>query len=94
MFYIADCKMFRSIPVRTIFPQNKTPFVKIIAGIYDVFIMSYTETEAETDKKMGCIGLCGGVHTAQRQMTTLISIGFCVHVLGICPVFWCRFLAV
>ena len=31
---------------------------------------------------MGCIGLCGVVHTAQRQMTTQIPIGFCVLVLG------------
>ena len=27
---------------------------------------------------------CGGVHTAQRQMTTQISFGLCVLVLGIC----------
>ena len=33
---------------------------------------------------MGCTGLCGDVHTAQRQMTTQIPIQFCVLVLGIC----------
>ena len=39
---------------------------------------------------MGGTGLCGGVHSAQnsaqRQMTTQIPIGFCVHalVIGIC----------
>ena len=33
---------------------------------------------------MGCIESCRGVHTAQRQMTTQIPIGFCVLVIGIC----------
>ena len=29
---------------------------------------------------MGCIELCGGVHTAQRQTPTQIPIGFCVNL--------------
>ena len=33
---------------------------------------------------MGCIGSCGGVNTAQRQMTTQIALGFCALVLSIC----------
>ena len=32
---------------------------------------------------MACIELCGGVHTAQRQRLTQISIGFCTHFIGI-----------
>ena len=34
-------------------------------------------------KKMGCLGLCGGVHTAQKAITTQILIGFTSVVLGI-----------
>ena len=30
---------------------------------------------------MGCIELCRGVHTAQRQISTQIPIGFCVNLL-------------
>ena len=36
-------------------------------------------------KKMGCIALCGVFHTAQRQATIQITIGFCVLVLGLSP---------
>ena len=50
---------------------------------YGVFTLDDTENETETDKKMACIGLCGGIHTAQRPMTTQIPIGFCVLVIGI-----------
>ena len=32
---------------------------------------------------MGCIGLCEGVHTAQRQITTQIPIEFCILVTGL-----------
>ena len=32
--------------------------------------------------KTGCIGLCGGVNTAQKHMKTENPIGFCVLVLG------------
>ena len=31
--------------------------------------------------KMDCIGLCEGVHIAQRQITTQIPIEFCVLVI-------------
>ena len=41
----------------------------------------FTLPNTETVQKMGCIGLCGGVHTA--QMTTQIPIGFCLLGLGI-----------
>ena len=33
--------------------------------------------------KNGLVGLYGGVHTAQRQITTQIPIEFCVLVIGI-----------
>ena len=33
--------------------------------------------------KSGLHRLCGGVHIAQRQITTRIPIGFCVPVLGL-----------
>ena len=33
--------------------------------------------------KMACIGLCGGIHTAQTPITTQIPIGFCILVIGI-----------
>ena len=32
---------------------------------------------------MGCIGLCEGFHTAQRQITTQIPIEFCILVIGL-----------
>ena len=32
-------------------------------------------------KKMGCIELCGSVHTAQKQTPIRIHIGFCVYLL-------------
>ena len=54
---------------------------------YDVFTLPDTETDTETDKKMGFIELCGGVHTAQtltQTQTTIepivVSIGVCVGV--------------
>ena len=46
-----------------------------------VFTLPDKDTETETDKKRGCTELCGGVHTAQKQMTTQIPIVVCV--LGI-----------
>ena len=51
-------------------------FVFISASYYGVFTLPNTESETETDKKMGCIELCGDVHTAQRQTLTEIPIGF------------------
>ena len=41
------------------------------------------ETDTETDKN-GLLGLCGGVHIAQRLIATQIPVGFCVLVFGIC----------
>ena len=32
---------------------------------------------------MGCIGLCEGVHIAQRQIATQILIEFCILVIGL-----------
>ena len=32
---------------------------------------------------MDCIGLCEGVHIAHRQITTQISIEFCILVIGL-----------
>ena len=32
-------------------------------------------------RKMGCIELCGGVHTTQKQTSTQIPIEFCVNLL-------------
>ena len=46
-----------------------------------VFTLHDTETAKEKDK-MGCLQFCGGVHTAQRQILTLIPIWFCVNLLG------------
>ena len=43
------------------------------------------ETETETDKKMGCIGLCEVVHIPQRQITTQIPIEFRILVIGLGP---------
>ena len=31
------------------------------------FTLTETEADTETDKKLDCIELCGGVHTAQRH---------------------------
>ena len=48
-----------------------------------VFRSTLTDIETDTEAdKVACIGLCA-VHTAQRQMTTHILIGFCVLVIGI-----------
>ena len=33
---------------------------------------------------MGCIDLCGGFHTPQRQALRQIPIGFCAYFIGIC----------
>ena len=33
---------------------------------------------------MTCLGLCGGVPTAQKQMTVQVPIRFYVFVIGIC----------
>ena len=35
---------------------------------YGVFTLPDTETHTQTDKKIGCIELCGGAHTAQREV--------------------------
>ena len=32
-------------------------------------------------KKMGCLELCGGIHTAQRQTPTQIPVGFCANLV-------------
>ena len=42
-----------------------------------------TQTKTKTDKRMGCIGLCGVVHAAQRQIATQIPIGSHVFFLGL-----------
>ena len=36
----------------------------------------FTLPDTETDKKLGCVELCGGVRTAQRQTSTQIPIGY------------------
>ena len=41
-----------------------------------------TVTETETDD-IGSVELWGGVHIAQRQITTQISIEFCTLVIGL-----------
>ena len=39
-------------------------------------VIDFTLPDAETDKKRwGCIGFCGFVHIAQRQMKTQIPMG-------------------
>ena len=45
-----------------------------------VLTLPDTETDTETDQKWVVMG----VHTAQRQKTTQIPIGFCVPVLSFC----------
>ena len=44
----------------------------------------FTLPDTEKDENMAFIGLYGGVHTAQRQITTQIPIAFCLLVIGIC----------
>ena len=47
-----------------------------------------TPTQTPRPIKMGCIELCGGVHTAQRQTSTQIPNGHCSNCislgLGVC----------
>lgn len=46
-----------------------------------VFALPETETDTETkNKKMGCVELCRGVHTTQRQTPAQILIEFCVNL--------------
>ena len=40
-------------------------------------------TLPDTDKKMGCIEWCGGVHIAQRQILLQIPIGHCSDYIGL-----------
>ena len=43
-------------------------------------LMVFSHYPTPTPIKMGCMELCGGVHTAQRQISTQIPIGFCVNL--------------
>ena len=43
--------------------------------------MAYSHHPIQRPIKMSCIELCGGVHTAQRQISKQIPIGFCVNLL-------------
>ena len=49
---------------------------------HSVCALPHTEPDSNTEK-MVCVGLCGGVRTAQRQLKTQIPIGFCVLVIDI-----------
>ena len=48
---------------------------------YGVFTLPVTKTDKETDKKISCTELCGGVYTAQRQTPTRIIIRFYANLL-------------
>ena len=48
-----------------------------------VFTMTHPR-QRKRPIKMTCTKLCEGVHTAQGQRTTQISIGFCTHFSGFC----------
>ena len=47
----------------------------------DALTLTETETDSETNKPMGCIELCGGVHTAPRQTPIQIPIEFSTILL-------------
>ena len=38
------------------------------------------ETDTETNEKLDCIGLCGGLQTTQKRTSAQIPIGFCVNL--------------
>ena len=66
------------------FLLTKGRFIRLILLILlssnSVFPLPNTETDTKTDQKWVVMG----VHTAQRQKTTQIPIGFCVPVLSFC----------
>ena len=55
-------------------------YTESISGFNGVFILSDSETDRETDEKMGCIELCRGICTAQSKTPTQILIGFCANL--------------
>ena len=50
---------------------------------HGAFTLIDTDTDTQTDKKMGCIELCGGVDTALRQTSSQIPIGHCSDCIGL-----------
>ena len=50
---------------------------------YGLLTLTVAETKTEADKKMGSIGLCEVIHTAQRLRTTQIPVGICILVIGL-----------
>ena len=59
--------------------------VRFLQGIhYVVFTLPDTKTDTETNEKMGCIRLCGGVNTAQTNDKTDSHWVLCTGSLSIC----------
>ena len=65
-------------------PDSITQHISFTFDLYLRIQLPHFPIPRPIPKKMSCVEMCGGVHTAQRHLSTQIPIDVCILEIGLC----------